>query len=72
MPGRPDRSKCKRVDISSVSNQNGVSPLYMMLEIHHSGGEPLNYLSSSLLSFALTTIITVINSHIERHQSGCF
>ena len=26
--------------ISRVSNQNGVSPLYIMLEIHHSGREP--------------------------------
>ena len=25
---------------SSVSDQNGVSPLYIMLEIHHSGQEP--------------------------------
>ena len=24
-----------------VSNQKGVSPLYIMLEIHHSGQEPL-------------------------------
>ena len=24
-----------------VSDQNGVSPLYIMLEIHHSGREPL-------------------------------
>ena len=27
--------------ISRVPNQNGVSPLYIMLEIHHSGPEPL-------------------------------
>ena len=30
------------VYISSVSDQNGVSPLYIMLEIHHSGREPSN------------------------------
>ena len=29
--------------ISRVSNQNGVSLLYIMLEIHHSGREPLIY-----------------------------
>ena len=28
---------------SRVSDQNGVSPLYIMLEIHHSGREPSNY-----------------------------
>ena len=28
------------VDISRVSDQNGVSLLYIMLEIHHSGREP--------------------------------
>ena len=27
-------------NISRVSNQNGVSPLYIMLEIHHPGWEP--------------------------------
>ena len=30
-------------DISRVSDQNGVSPLYIMLEIHHVGREPSNY-----------------------------
>ena len=29
--------------ISRVSDQNGVSPLYIMLEIHHSGQEPSIY-----------------------------
>ena len=29
--------------ILRVSDQNGVSPLYIMLEIHHSGREPLIY-----------------------------
>ena len=28
---------------SRVSDQNGVSLLYIMLEIHHSGWEPSNY-----------------------------
>ena len=28
--------------ISRVSDHNGVSPLYLMLEIHHSGREPSN------------------------------
>ena len=28
------------LSISRVSDQNGVSLLYIMLEIHHSGGEP--------------------------------
>ena len=28
------------VTSSRVSDQNGVSPLYIMLEIHHSGREP--------------------------------
>ena len=28
---------------SRVSDQNGVSPLYIMLEIHHSGWEPSFY-----------------------------
>ena len=32
--------------ISRVSNQNGVSPLYIMLEIHHSGREPSICLST--------------------------
>ena len=27
-------------NISRISDQNGVSLLYIMLEIHHSGGEP--------------------------------
>ena len=35
-------SLCCRM-ISSVSNQNGVFLLYIMLEIHHSGQEPSNY-----------------------------
>ena len=29
--------------ISRVSDQNGVSPLYIVLEIHHSGPDPLIY-----------------------------
>ena len=29
--------------ISRVSDQNGVSLLYIMLEIHHSGREPLKF-----------------------------
>ena len=29
--------------ISRVFDQNGVSPLYIMLEIHHSGWEPSNF-----------------------------
>ena len=33
-------------NISRVSDQNGLSPLYIMLEIHHSGREPSNYASS--------------------------
>ena len=28
---------------SRVSDQNGLSPLYVMLEIHHSGREPSKY-----------------------------
>ena len=32
-------SNCKGY-ISSVSDQNGISLLYIMLEIHHSGREP--------------------------------
>ena len=32
-----------RVYISRVSDLNGLSLLYIMLEIHHSGWEPLNY-----------------------------
>ena len=32
-----------RVHISRVSDQNGVSLLYIMLEIHHSGWEPSIY-----------------------------
>ena len=35
--------KCNRWKISRVSNQNGVSLLYIMLEIHHSGREPSKY-----------------------------
>ena len=31
------------LDNSRVSDQNGVSLLYIMLEIHHSGWEPLMY-----------------------------
>ena len=31
---------CVCTCISRVSNQNGVSLLYIMLEIHHSGREP--------------------------------
>ena len=30
----------KHILISRISNQNGVSLLYIMLEIHHSGREP--------------------------------
>ena len=33
-------------NISRVSNQNGVSLLYIMLEIHHSGREPSNLCKS--------------------------
>ena len=32
-----------RLNISRVSDQNGVSLLYIMLEIHHSGREPWNF-----------------------------
>ena len=28
------------LDVARVPNQNGVSPQYIMLEIHHSGREP--------------------------------
>ena len=34
-----------------VSDQNGVSLLYIMLEIHHSGWEPSNVSSVTVLSF---------------------
>ena len=34
-------SKKKKRLISRVPDQNGVSLLYIMLEIHHSGREPL-------------------------------
>ena len=53
--------------MSRVSNQNGVSPLYIMLEIHHSGREPSNcafscfcYLSPvCVVIFLLTYVMTM-------------
>ena len=38
--------KFKNTNKSSVSDQNGISPLYIMLEIYHSGREPSNCLLS--------------------------
>ena len=41
----PDAFDTYIIIISRESNQNGVSPLYIMLEIHHSGREPSIYMS---------------------------
>ena len=40
-----DMYLCMNMDvyILRVSNQNGVFPLYIMLEIHHSGQEASHY-----------------------------
>ena len=43
------------IDISRVSDQKGMSLLYIMLEIHHSGWEPS--ICSSLLSVGMTWLI---------------
>ena len=42
-PGFPTRMVYLKHNISRVSDQNGVSLLCIMLEIHHSGREPSNY-----------------------------
>ena len=39
--------------ILRVSDQNGVSLLYIMLEMHHSGREPSNYVCILYFCFAL-------------------
>ena len=44
---------CVQSYILRVSDQNGVSLLYIMLEIHHSGREPSNYM-------------TMLQSHLPR------
>ena len=36
-------------NIMEVSDQNGISPLYIMLEIHHCGREPLLNRSRNLV-----------------------
>ena len=51
----------RRTSISRVPNQNGVSLLYIMLEIHHSGQEPLISFFNSLL----TVQQTVSNMHAD-------
>ena len=38
------KAKVVELHISRVSNQNGVSLLYIMVEIHHSGREPSIYM----------------------------
>ena len=37
--------------ILRVSDHNGVSPLYIMLEIHHSGWEPSNFIALQFCSW---------------------
>ena len=48
--------------ISSVPDQNGVSLLYIMLEIHHSGWEPSIY----ALAFA-----DHLRGYCEHNSAGC-
>ena len=47
--------------ISRVPYQNGVSLLYIMLEIHHSGQEPSIYELNSLLSTPLLVYLMFLN-----------
>ena len=55
LPYRPTYLVCLLGSISSVSNQNGVSLLYIMLEIHRSGREP------SIFTFVFClNIVTVV------------
>ena len=42
--------------MSGVSDQNGVSPPHIMLEIHHSGREPSNF---ALLPFKRESLLTL-------------
>ena len=45
--------------ILRVSNQNGVSSLYIMLEIHHSGWELSNFLKLDVLNWELASPLHV-------------
>ena len=59
--------------VSRVSDQNGVSLLYIMLEMHHSGREPsvCSYIEGSQPEWYISTITMLEMHHSFREPSVC-
>ena len=59
-----DINSCLGKCISRVADQNGVSLLYIILEIHHSGREPQIYID---VCVSVNRFVCVYNFHYYLH-----
>ena len=64
--GRSDGRQNMTVSISRVHDQNGVSLIYIMLEIHHSGLECLIWSLLAVVIITIMKMMMIITEHREK------
>ena len=64
--GRSDGRQNMTVSISRVHDQNGVSLIYILLEIHHSGLECLIWSLLAVVIITIMKMMMIITEHREK------